>query len=106
GSLEFLVAHGRNASSVTTRNSGAPSDTSSSGKRRGPAKRRTRLSTSVYQRKPRVSASTSTYHGRAIATRRRTLHHGTHSVRGRSPVSQTNMTTTTSGPSAPRRSFV
>src|SRR2546425_4616261 len=48
-------AHGRNASNVTTRNSSEPSDTSSSGKRRGPAKRRTRLSTSVYQRKPRRS---------------------------------------------------
>src|SRR5207248_11380599 len=76
-------AHGRNARSVMTRNSLEPSDASSSGKTRGPAPLRTRLSTSVYRRKPRLSASTSTYHGRAVATRRSTPHHGTHSVRGR-----------------------
>src|SRR2546430_2707072 len=63
-------------------------------------------STSVYQRKPRFLASTSTYQGSAIAARRRTLHHGTHGVSGRSPVSQKNRATTTSGASAPTMSFV
>src|SRR2546427_8083375 len=81
-------AHGRNASSVTRRNALEPSGTSSSRKTRGRAKRSTGLATSVYQRKPRFLASTSTYQGSAIAARRRTLHHGTHGVRSEEHTSE------------------